>query len=69
MAEGVCCICGKGPLPAHGGVSIYRINAKGAGMTHYPNRRREIVEAVDAGGRARDQEIDALSDDPFARSS
>jgi len=24
-----CCICHKGPLPEQGGVSIYRINAKG----------------------------------------
>lgn len=27
MAE--CCICRKGPLPAQGAVSIYRVNAKG----------------------------------------
>jgi hypothetical protein len=24
-----CCVCHKGPLPEQGGVSIYRINAKG----------------------------------------
>lgn len=29
MGQAVCCICRKGPLPAQGGVNVYRINAKG----------------------------------------
>ena len=53
-----CCICHKGPLPAQGGISIYRINAKGVpgiyacdkhlAQTDAPPLDPELKKIVDA---------------------
>lgn len=55
-----CCICNKGPLPSQGGVSLYRINAKGvpgiyACEKHFPQTDGapidpELKEIVDTLG-------------------